>query len=382
MSAPRVMVYVQHLLGIGHQMRAAAIVRAMQARGPAVVCVSGGESGGMPDLGGARLVQLPPVRAADAGFGSLVDAQGREIDDAWREGRKAALLDAFREIDPDVLLIESFPFGRWQFRFELMPLLAAARASGVAVASSVRDILVEKNKPGRPAAIVGILRDSFDLVLVHGDEGLVPFGATFPAADAIANMIRYTGYVAPPAPDAAADGPGRGEVVVAAGGGAVGGALLRTALAARPLSVLAEAPWRLITGPNLPPADREKLAVTQGVTVETLRADYRELLSRAALSVSQAGYNTVMDILVTGVPAVLVPFAAPGETEQTLRARLLAERGRVELVEEAALSPESLARAIDRALARPAKALDGLALDGAAETARIVEAMVGERGGA
>ena len=33
MTTPRVMVYVQHLLGIGHQMRAAAIVRAMQAGG-------------------------------------------------------------------------------------------------------------------------------------------------------------------------------------------------------------------------------------------------------------------------------------------------------------------------------------------------------------
>ena len=211
MTTPRVMVYVQHLLGIGHQMRAAAIVRAMQAGGLEVTCVSGGTAGGMPDLGGAHLIQLPPVRSADATFSHLVDPAGREIDDAWRERRRAALLDAFRTIDPHTLLVESFPFGRWQFRFELMPLLEASRTRGIAVASSVRDILVEKNKPGRQEKIVTILRDSFDAVLVHGDESLVPFGTTFKAADEIADLIRYTGYVAPPAPRAASDGPGKGS---------------------------------------------------------------------------------------------------------------------------------------------------------------------------
>ena len=378
MTAPRVMVYVQHLLGIGHQMRAAAIIRAMQADGLEVTCVSGGEAGAMPDLGGARLIQLPPVRAADATFTRLVGSEGVEIDDAWRERRREALLAAFLRVAPQVLLVESFPFGRWQFRFELMPLLELARSRGVGIASSVRDILVEKNKPGRQDRIVDILRRYFDAVLVHGDESLVPFGETFGGAGEIGDLIRYTGYVAPPAPDTAPDGPGKGEVIVAAGGGAVGGKLLRTALAARPLTVMAEAPWRLIAGPNLAQEERRELVEIQGVTVETLRLDYREVLSRAALSVSQAGYNTVMDILVTGVRAVLVPFAAEGETEQALRARLLAERGRVRLADEAMLTPESLAAAIDEALSGPSTNLEGLALDGATRTAGVIRGLLGD----
>lgn len=378
MSGQRVMVYVQHLLGIGHQMRAAAIVRAMQSHGLAVVCVSGGEAGFMPDLGGARLIQLPPVRAADASFRTLLDGAGVEIDDSWRDHRRDALMRAFAECRPDVLLVESFPFGRWQFRFELIPLLQAARRAGVKAAVSVRDILVAKNQPKRLAAIVGILRDYFDAVLVHGDESLVPFGATFGAASEIAGLIAYTGYVAPDPPAADPIGPGEGEVVVAAGGGAVGGALLRTAIDARPLSELAEAPWRLITGPNLPAAERAALKPPAGITVEVLRDDYREVLARAALSVSQAGYNTVMDILVSGARAVLVPFSAGGETEQGLRARLLAERGRVQIVEEAGLSPESLAAAVNRAAGGPPPAASDFALDGARRTARIIAAMTGK----
>lgn len=377
MSSGTVMVYVQHLLGIGHQMRAAAIIRAMQAHGLEVTCVSGGAPGGMPDLGGARLIQLPSLRAADASFRHLVDEAGRELDEAGRERRRTALLAAFADVRPTVLVIETFPFGRWLFRFELLPLLEAARDAGVRVASSVRDILVEKNDPDRLEAIVALLRRSFDAVLVHGDPNLVPFDETFGAADRIAGLIRYTGYVAPAAPACAADGPGRGEVVVAAGGGAVGGALLRAALAARPLSVLAEAPWRLITGPNLPPEERQGLVAPAGVTVETLRPDYREILSRAAVSVSQAGYNTVMDILVTGVRAVLVPFSTSTETEQTRRANLLAAHGRVQIVPEAALTASALARALDAAAAMPAPRGPAIDLDGASTTAQIVAELVG-----
>lgn len=377
MSGGTVMVYVQHLLGIGHQMRAAALIRAMQAHGLAVTCVSGGEPGGMPDLGGTRLIQLPPVRAADTSFRRLVDADGREIDETWRELRRAALLAAFAEIRPEALLIETFPFGRWQFRFELLPLLRVARESGVRVASSVRDILVEKKDPNRLDAIVAILHGSFDAVLVHGDARLVPFGATFGAADRIADLVRYTGYVAPAPSNCAPNGPGAGEVVVAAGGGAVGGSLLRMALAARPLTRMAEAPWRLITGPNLPTAERQALIAPDGVTIDTLRQDYREILSRAAVSVSQAGYNTVMDILVTGVRAVLAPFSADKETEQTLRARLFAERGRVRTVSEVELSAPVLAAAIDDAAAMPLPGPLAFDLDGANETARIVTKMIG-----
>ncbi len=377
MSGGTVMVYVQHLLGIGHQMRAAAIIRAMRAHGLEVTCVSGGAPGGMPDLGGARLVQLPSLRAADANFRHLVDEAGRKLDEAGRERRRTALLAAFADVRPTVLVIETFPFGRWLFRFELLPLLQAARAAGIRVASSVRDILVEKNDPDRLDAIVKLLRRSFDAVLVHGDPNLVSFGETFGAADRIADLIRYTGYVAPAVPVCAEDGPGRGEVVVAAGGGAVGGALLRAALAARPLSALAEAPWRLITGPNLPPEEREGLIAPAGVTVETLRPDYREILSRAAVSVSQAGYNTVMDILVAGVRAVLVPFSTSTETEQTRRANLLGAHGRVQIVPEVALSPLALARAIDAAAAMPVPRGPAFDLDGAAATARIVAGLVG-----
>src|SRR3546814_1376067 len=53
-----------------------------------------------------------------------------------------------------------------------------------------------------------------------------------------------------------------------------------------------------------------------GVAVERARSDFVDLLCRARLSISQGGYNTLMEVLATGVPGVVVPFAGGSETEQ------------------------------------------------------------------
>jgi predicted glycosyltransferase len=70
--------------------------------------------------------------------------------------------------------------------------------------------------------------------------------------------------------------------------------------------------------------------------------------------------------------AVVVPFAAGDESEQTLRATLLAERGLLEVVEEAALTPATLAAAIDRASARPRPPSGAIDLDGARRSAELL----------
>ena len=175
----RIMFHVQHLLGIGHQARAAAITRAMRECGLDVVYVSGGYAETTYDLGGADVVQLPPARTADARFDTLLDEAGQAVDAAWEERRRDILLEAFETIRPDTLLIESFPFGRRRFRFELLPLLEAA-AGRIPVAASVRDILVRKDDPKRTQSIVDIVNRYFDAVIVHGDPAVATLGDSFP----------------------------------------------------------------------------------------------------------------------------------------------------------------------------------------------------------
>ena len=109
-----------------------------------------------------------------------------------------------------------------------------------------------------------------------------------------------------------------------------------------------------------------------GVVVERARTDFPTLLAGCGASVSLAGYNTVTELLATGAPAVLVPFADRDETEQATRAAHLAERGLATVVDEATLEPGALARAVDAAEARGRRGVPDIRLDGARETARIV----------
>ncbi len=377
-----VLFYVQHLLGIGHLHRALHLVEAMAAKGMRITLVSGGEP--LPALAEAaaeRVVQLAPIRARDARFKEFVDADGRPVDDALRGSRRQALLEAFAAARPDALVIEAFPFGRRAFRFELDPLIAAARACRprARVLCSIRDIVVVADDAKRQREIIDRVRADFDAVLVHGDPAFIPLEASFAPAAEIADRVIYTGYVgAPDRPDAAGETAGTGEVLVSAGGGAVGGALLATALEARRRGCLADRPWRLLAGPNLPQPEFAALAgrLPDGVILERYRAAFPQMLRRCHVSVSQAGYNTILDILAANAAAVVVPFADARETEQSLRAERLAARGVVELVAEAELSPERLARAIERtSTRRPAM----LAVDtgGARRTAAIVADLIG-----
>lgn len=355
MSA-RVFFYVQHLLGIGHLRRAATLTRALAAGGFDVLLVSGGAPVEGLALGGARLHQLPPVRAADAGLKELARLDGAPVDEAFRARRTRQLLDLFEAEQPDILLTEQFPFGRTQLRFELLPLLEAAqdRPSAPWIVSSIRDVLRRTASPARVDEMVQTF-EAFDAVLVHADPALVRLDDSFPAWPDIQARALYTGYVSDSDAAVADIAVGKGEVIVSAGGGAVGAPLLRAALATRPLTSLADRRWRLLVGPNMPDAERAALAASADgdVIVEPVRADFPSLLRNAALSISQAGYNTVVETLCLGDRAVLVPFGTARETEQADRARVLVERGMVAAVPPGELTPESLAAAIARAWAGP-----------------------------
>ena len=372
-----VLIYVQHLLGIGHLKRAATLARACAEAGLEVTLVSGGRAVPGLDSGAARVLQLPPARTADESFRTLLDDSGTPVDAAWEARRRELLLASFAAARPNVLVLEMFPFGRRRLAFELMPLIEAAAATrpAVSIVCSVRDILVRKQKPGRDEHTAELIETWFDHVLVHGDPELVRLDRTFPLAPRIAGRIHYTGYLAEPAPArGTATGAGDGEVIVSAGGGAVGARLLACALEARSQTTLDAAPWRLLAGANL---DHDRFAALVerapcGVTVERQRPDFPALLANCRLSISQAGYNTVASVVRAGVRSVLVPFAGGGENAQQLRAELLRGRGAVQVVAESALEPRTLAAAVDAAAHGPPASAAGIDLSGAETSARLI----------
>ena len=305
------------------------------------------------------------------------DPHRAPVDEAWRAARRTVLAETWRRVRPHVLVFELFPFGRRQMRFELLPLLdeAAASPRRPVIVCSVRDILVGQHKPGRHDEMLQLIESYFDHILVHGDPELVSLGETFPHAERIASKLHYTGYVVARTGRRGGPGsPGRGEVIVSAGGGAVGERLLRAAMDARAHTRFKDAPWRVLVGINVPEPAFRSLASSapEGIVVERARADFTTLVANCILSISQGGYNTVMEVLYAGTRGVIVPYAGGIETEQTLRAEQLAGRGGIHIVAEESLSPAALARAVEAAMDAPPGSLAGIATSGAEVSAALV----------
>ena len=380
MKTPNIFLYVQNLLGIGHLRRAAAISRALAEIGLEVNFVSGGIPIPNLNVGRAKFHQLPPVRSLDRNFKVLVDETGREIDDSWRQNRCSKLLNLFEETKPSMILTELFPFGRRQFRFELMPLLDRAQEAKwkPQIVASMRDILVTKSRHDRNMEISRTLTAYYDKVLVHGDKQIITLEETFPLSQEITHLVEYTGYVLNPSISDSKETVGSGEVVVSFGGGAVGSDTLTKLFKIRREKLMDDTRWRFIVGPHMPEEilHEVKRSPIENTIIERMRPDLPSLINRARLSISQAGYNTVAEVLSSNTPAILVPFEGGDETEQRIRADLLAKRGAVEVVYEDKLDSQTLTKAITRALKDQTKTALKIDLKGAERTAKILSKMI------
>jgi predicted glycosyltransferase len=360
-------------------MRARVLAEALAADGFDVHLVTGGMPIGGRLPRGVHTIQLPPIRVSDASFTPLRDGEFQPIDEAYRERRRTLLLDAFDRAGPSAVLFETFPFGRRSLRFELFPLLEridATRPRPLVIAS-IREILQIQPKREREREMLAWAARWFDAIFVHGDRRFARFEDTFQFADELTPPVHYTGFVLNDEARVASN-DARNEIVVSAGGGGVGIELLATALAAQRHSRFRDLTWRVLAGPNIPEAGMVRLrgAMTDNAIVERSRADFAALLRRAFVSISQAGYNTTMDVMASGARPVMVPFTGNGETEQRARGTRLAKFGLAVVVDDRTLTPEVLAAAVDEAGTRGRFARWDFASDGAVRSASLLRELL------
>ncbi len=370
-----VLILVTHLLGVGHLARAAGLARGLVAAGHRVTLISGGRPAPLFAVEGATFVQLPPVHCVGVDFRTLLGSDGREIGEDVRQARITAILAALAAADPDVVVTETYPFGRRQLAPEFRALVEAARqrARPVAILASIRDILNPPAKPGRAEETEDVLARFYDGVLVHGDAVVTPLSASWPASPGLERLLTYTGYIADTAEPA--EPLSSGEILVSGGGSPASLPLFRAAIEAAALAGVPRR-WRILVGHGVATGDFEALMAAAGsnVVVERARPDFPALLAGAAASVSQAGYNTMIDLARACVPAVVVPFEQGKEAEQRLRAERFHALGLAGIVTEAELSGPALAAAVETALARARGRDARLDLGGVAGSVEAVDA--------
>jgi len=263
-----------------------------------------------------------------------------------------------------------------------LPLLDAVHSIGryrPRVVCSVRDILVgrrdHQSRHDERACLIA--NKYFDMILVHSDPQFARLEDSFHPTTPLKVPIRYTGFVTgDSAPVVVAPQDRLQRVLVSAGGGMVGEPLIRAAVTAhqRWWSHLGLA-TTVLAGPFAPQPLwewlQERAANTEGLEVARYRPDLRLEMARSAVSVSQGGYNTTMDIIRAGVPTVVVPYSEEGEDEQQRRATRLEALGVLRCLPADRLDAATLAEAV-MAVASSTPVRATLDLDGRGASARAI----------
>ena len=297
-----------------------------------------------------------------------------------RNARRQTIIDAYRRVDPAVVIIEQYPFGCGEFSDEVVSVLEAAAANPRTrlVACSVVETLVDLpfQLSRRDDLVPRVADRYFDAVLVHADARLGRLEDAF-GPNSLRVPVLYTGFIATAANAIASDAapPVRPSALVTCDSARPDPALFRAALAAcDQWQPSARLPLRIVAGPALP--DRE-LASLQAdaarladVVVERSAGDLRIGADTVALSISDGACDTVFEMLRAGVPGLVV-VGGWGDVERTEWAHRLASIGVVTLLERDRLSGVSLAAQVTATILRPPPYVE-LNRSGAEETLKIL----------
>lgn len=378
-SKPRLLFYCQHLLGIGHLTRSLAICDSL-VEDFEVHFLQGG-----PDIGKTLPKQdfrhhfLSPLLMAESDSSLYDPLKIRTPEEIFSE-RRIFIEDLLQTTSFDVVITELFPFGRNKFKPEVLHLLDRARAKNpqVYVACSIRDILVEKkDSPERDLKMARLVEGHYDAVLVHSDPQILRLEETFSKTSSIQEKLCYTGFVTEARKTTQASAR-RKEILISMGGGVVGDEMVLAVL--RTLPDFPDYLFRVVPGPyaseELKAMLARESAKTSQLRIEAFLQNFEEELSQVSLSISLAGYNTMMNILNTKTPALVYPYMA--NIEQNLRATRMEAKGLLAVLYDTDLHTESLVAKMKSQLQQ--KPVDfEVALAGSEQTSKILLRKIKER---
>lgn len=382
--------YCQYVWGMGHLVRSLEFARALSDHD--VTLVAGGQDVAVDLPDHVDFVRLPALYM-DEMFTTLIPGDSARSVAQVKQERKEILYALFDQKQPDVFIIELYPFGRSIFGFELEPLLEDIRAGKFGVVKTVcslRDILVEKKDPvAYEERVLQKLNRDFDALLIHSDENLLRLNETFTRVDNIKIPVVYTGFITQQA-DPANGRLLRQELGIAseqklitasAGGGRSGYKLLASVLDACEM-IRDSLNFRLeiFTGPFMEDKEFDRLAARSapGTRIQRYTRRFLDYLYAADLSISLAGYNTCMNLLITRVPALVYPYAR--QREQPLRVDKIKNFLTMKVINADDVRPDRFSDCIIKMLdqKRSLKTLP-IDMDGAANSANLLSRWVNER---
>ena len=233
------------------------------------------------------------------------------------------LLEICDLIRPSAIVVELSPFNHQRFTHELVPLLERARQYGAKTICSLQDVIhITVNPLHRVPKLWQLINHYFDQLLIHSDPNLISLDYSLASVRNLTCSIHYTGFVVPDIdrelPLQVSTDPA--TILVSAGDGRFDHRLLNCiAEASQYLEDKIPHHIHLVTGAFTSVDVYKRLQVMaadqRNLTIQRYNPDLLSAMAKADLFIGMTSDNTILNVLQTRVPTMLLSL--PTDENQT-----------------------------------------------------------------
>jgi len=365
----KILIHFSHYETLGHTMRIRNICQYLrrQNNDAQITVLQAGQKQEFVNFEGVNIVHLPDTIV---GRDWIISSKRKIIDPGKIRRRVHFTLQFIKKYQPDVFLIEYFPFGRDMDRYEILPILKYIKDNNLSIRiySSIGYPILNFDKKNTLK-----YAEYFDKILIHspkkldkqfiesmykkiGPDSLVlrDYQEVF---EILKDKIVFTNYILPidivkkKIEEARADLDIDKEFILASrGGGVMCPKIITSSLLSRKYlacDVIA------VTGPASTGAEQKlfsQLSLQTGSKVISYTPHLLSYLNACSVSVSMSGYNSIVQTLFMQKPSVLFPRVRGvglGGIEQAYRVELLNTFLRTEALSYSSFTTENLAEKIN-----------------------------------
>lgn len=221
-----------------------------------------------------------------------------------------------------VLVTEFYPFGRSGLRMQMRSLFNSLkiRLPKLKIASSLREFIGRASDPNEPRKlekharrISHDLQNYYDLFLIHGPESLREFFDVELPHELVATKGRWCGYLTDPYLQVMSDSGLAGKEMIVGFGAEVDPRSIYEILTQNDMELDMD-----VTFIFSHPAQQDLLAHACRVSASSFRKSFPFDLQTAKLAVLYAGYGTVIERLLSGLPTLFISRQRDLEHERRL----------------------------------------------------------------
>ena len=309
------MIYVQNSYGTGH-LRMMLNLADELIKKHEVMVVYGGPETSFKYSQKINFQQLPGIIDDD------IRKELKVIDSSYsleyvKETRVKSILMMFEYFKPDFLIVEHFPFGRQNFRFEIMPLLDLAKQNKVNLFGSFRGII------GKNFDMEQLKSDLeyFKKIFVHTDSKVTDLKDEIDEKDfeLIKNKIIYTGYLLPQNYKKSINETKKeigNDIIVNAGSGRDVNKLIDVIIKSSLQNV------KIYTGKHF--EGFNELNGRDGLELVKFSDTIIDEMLSSKVIITTGGYNSVVETLLTDAKVLFVPIDS---YEQEIRTKNFEKKG-------------------------------------------------------